>query len=1233
MCRFALCFIGLAHFVSVVSVDTAYFTTFNVSQTLICPENKACDIACTASSSCATLNVDARNAVNLNIACDGTSSCSTINVTGPNISIAPSANISISCNGVSSCNAAKYRLSNTYNVDINCMGERACYFADFYLYNASTISAICHNLAGTTSSSYAACRSTDFFADDSTSFYSECYENDCNSANYYVRNGHNATINLLEASTGKDATIYAADLDGTINIHCSAYMACYRFTIESETMTGDLNVYCTGADNSMCNAINVHGADMTGDLYFVCDSDVPQGCATANIYCPHTETAKCSVYCSGRQGNECQNADVYVMGPEYVNNGVLDLTCEGESSCSYLDIKCSYNPSNVFDSLYTKPVYNYYDNFWTCDDYQCGCPWANNANDNILCDAFVGSDCNVNCVNITNGGCEGIAINASLSTNLYLNCEPNTALYHDGCEGSAIICPQDVDNAICDITCIDNGCESVTILAPNGNNAQFSMHCQDTASCEYATIQSDAVDLDIELQCTALRSCRYMKANLSSVNTANISCTDENSCWELEMNLFSGPNMMNFQCGSSGNNQSSYSCRDSIIKAVDVPIDSTWNQYCLDGASCSGMYLDIISPVGSNLELSLQCLSAESCFNVVFAAPNGNHASVDCTGTYSCGHGTAPTWRLGWDFSNFSSVDITCNSSSVSKNEAACNADMALTNVGTVNLYCDQFDCAQHTFSMSNAGDITINCDGEQSCYLSKFFASSSDLFRLSCTGQEACRAVDITCPYTQQDACQLTCSDDYRSCYWFDVTVDDLYQYNYLNLQCNGMSSCTDLNFRCSGPKQDTLYSYDSAASAWGCADDACCPFKEELIGICQDNTDCTVSCVPGQTDCAGKIIDARNAASLSMYCEDCASSVIYCPLMNGKCDIECATTRSCDNTNIYYLDDVSYIDHHLSLNCSDATESCYYTTLYANKAGNIHFQSMASLGVTLYGSNARSMVIMCIGDSMNDVNGCNALKVYGESVSDQADVYCGDSGCVSAQFHFETANNINVLVSGDNAFYYSTVYASNASSLSVSCSYNSGSSCNNAYLYYPKTNGFLNCYGRGCYALTVYAIIDMNDITFSLNTCNECDSLADCFGSNWQIKCGYDTFSNSVSFYRNRCATDYSGCDCNSMVQTFNNTMYAEDHEHCYTWITTTMTPTINPSMNPTSIPTITPTMESMSPTTSPTSDDIVVASTRQNTDIVATDPQSSFAHDSRPLIFSFAVVLCSGVFVLCA
>eukprot|EP01083_Nonionella_stella_P236031 829374_1 len=182
MCRFALCFIGLAHFVSVVSVDTAYFTTFNVSQTLICPENKACDIACTASSSCATLNVDARNAVNLNIACDGTSSCSTINVTGPNISIAPSANISISCNGVSSCNAAKYRLSNTYNVDINCMGERACYFADFYLYNASTISAICHNLAGTTSSSYAACRSTDFFADDSTSFYSECYENDCNSA-------------------------------------------------------------------------------------------------------------------------------------------------------------------------------------------------------------------------------------------------------------------------------------------------------------------------------------------------------------------------------------------------------------------------------------------------------------------------------------------------------------------------------------------------------------------------------------------------------------------------------------------------------------------------------------------------------------------------------------------------------------------------------------------------------------------------------------------------------------------------------------------------------------------------------------------------------------------------------------------------------------------------------------------------------------------------------------------
>eukprot|EP01083_Nonionella_stella_P024417 67413_1 len=139
---------------------------------------------------------------------------------------------------------------------------------------------------------------------------------------------------------GDGGTIYPAGLDGVMDVYCTGSMACYRFTIEAETMSGDLNVFCNGTENNMCNAIEVYGTDMTGDLYFECNPSVPQGCASAKIFCPETLTSRCKVYCSGREGNECQNVDIVVMDAQYVNEGQLDLICEGSGSCYYLDIKC-----------------------------------------------------------------------------------------------------------------------------------------------------------------------------------------------------------------------------------------------------------------------------------------------------------------------------------------------------------------------------------------------------------------------------------------------------------------------------------------------------------------------------------------------------------------------------------------------------------------------------------------------------------------------------------------------------------------------------------------------------------------------------------------------------------------------------------------------------------------------------------------------------------------------------
>eukprot|EP01084_Bolivina_argentea_P052295 96049_1 len=1118
----------------------------------------ACDISCTPNWSCATLKVDARAAINLNIHCDGENSCSNMEVIGPDSN---TANVTVNCNNLRSCSAAKFDISSIHDANINCIDEAACYYTDFSLQNTQTVTAICNNIGdpAATSTTKAACRFTDFFADGTDSFTTECYQRDCANTKFYVRNSHDVSISMLGGYAGDGTIVYGNGSLGTMNIYCNARMACYRVAIRPEIMLGDLNVYCFGSENSMCNGVEVYGDSMLGNLYFECNSSVPQGCAGAEIYCPHNYEGNCSVYCSGREGNECQNVKILTIGEYYVNNGYFDLICEGQSSCYYMDIQCSYNPSNLIDpdNLHTKPVYNYYNNIWGCDEYECGCPWVKTYNNNDFCGNFEGMDCDINCANITSGGCENVIVNASLSTNLFINCQSSNTYYHNGCEAATIICPQYMDNAQCIITCPDEGCQGVSIIGPNGMNNLFEMNCNDKA-CQRTDVQiieqSNANSLDFNLNCDKPDSCRYMNFNISNVNNANVSCTAQYSCWLSNIFFTFGPNKMDLNCGSLYDNNTAewyMECREMIVHADAVAVDTIWNHNCFNKDSCWAMEVDITSIDAGNsiMDLSLNCPSESSCYNMKYSAPNGNSISLKCLNKYSCSH----NGYQGWDFSNYDMVDITCNSSNITDDrEGACGVKLVLNNAGNINIYCHDYDCSDMSVIMSNSGIINIDCDGYESCFSSFFSAVDSQLLDINCNGERACRATQISCPYFQKHLCHISCSNDYYTCAWIDILVDDDFFYNYLDLQCgNNSYSCQGIEFKSNGIKTLTTYLYNITSQGWYCDSDECCPWKQE-INVCNIGEVCIIYCNDnGGINCRDKVIDARNAGSLDVYCDNCEISAILCPLNIGPCNIYC---NKCTNTNLWQLD-----NNNISVICN-SSDSCIDTIINANNANHIYFESIAAYtNAKIYGNNAQSMTIKCNGNHLLDVGGCGFMNVYGTNINNFVNVYCGEpNGCVSSNFYFELANNIDIFAFGKNSLYYSNIYASNSSYFSVSCSYEpnySYSGCYWAYLYFPKTNGYLKCYGRGCDKIVIEAFEHMNDITFEMNGCNECISVDDCIYNGWEIRCPYDTYSDTTTFGGN-CGNP-SICDCNYIMNTLTDSFYSLHNEYCYSIPVTTQEP----------------------------------------------------------------------------
>eukprot|EP01083_Nonionella_stella_P146336 460103_1 len=880
--------VSLSYIRSASSVETQYFIAVNASQyqdqnqTITCPENMTCDISCAPSYSCATLIVNAANAINLHITCDGAFSCSSMDLTGPNSTISQ---LSISCTGESSCDQSTFRLPNANNIQIHCVNRSACRFTTFFVHNT-----------------------------------------------------HNVSVHLNGAyASGQHATIYANGLDGMMNVYCTGNMACNHFNIETERMLGDLNIFCSGSNDNMCNGINVNGADMLGNLNFECNTSVWKGCGHANIFCPLDDNANCSIYCSGREGHECQFAKIYVGHPSYVNSGHLQLTCEGETSCAFSDIRCFYDPGHLCSSGcddQTGLRYNYYDHIWSCDDYECGCPWPNT--NHSFCNDAIGADCDINCVNQTHNGCENMVIDASLSNNLYLNCERNSAVYHDGCEGSTIICPQDVDHAKCVVTCGSHSCQMTTVIAPNGNNAELYMKCVDDYSCQYTNvIAMNASDLDVHLKCEAEYSCASMNANLSNVDLMHVNCSAERSCESMRVNIFSGPNQMDFYCGSTNN--VSWSCVQAVVKTYEVPTNSTWNQYCLNTGSCRWMYLDVLSPMESHLQLSLHCLNEYSCADMVFAAPNGAHASIYCTDIFSCGMGSVEPYRMGWDLSNFSLVDMVCDSSnSATQNyESACTR-MMLTNVNTITVYCNAYDCAGLIFAMENAGDIYFDCDGDQACYNAIFRAGLSHSLTIDCNGAESCRAASIDCPFYSTNTCDLMCSGDADSCAEIEVFVEDEYVYEYFNLQCNTSDSCTDINFHCAGPRKDTQY----------------CPLF---------NGECNIYCSDTRS-CVNTFIHYFN------------NDIYY---SDHNITLQCNNaSHACLNTKVYAHRAGNIYFESITTNSSDVT-------IYGSYAKSITISCIVDFGCSnldVYGENVNDFVnVFCYGRFA-----CDSSNFYFESAHD---------------------------------------------------------------------------------------------------------------------------------------------------------------------------------------------------------------------------------------------------------
>ena len=515
--------------------------------------------------------------------------------------------------------------------------------------------------------------------------------------------------------------------------------------------------------------------------------------------------------------------------------------------------------------------------------------------------------------------------------------------------------------------------------------------------------------------------------------------------------------------------------------------------------------------------VNLTCTQQDSCSNTAIYAPNTDNLLVNCIETDAC-YGL----KIYGDYAK--NITVTCQGDATSSSYSACYQ---------LHIYGNFSD------------QITLICNGDYSCYYPYIFAYHANKLIIEVIGEYGSYNGAIHGEYVNESMI-IDCQSEYgeHGCYWTSFYVPS----NKTNIKCEGhgcynmklyaRNGFTDINSiswngctECSSIAnclnywqmycgqsyvyQTKMYSsycryyqngYTSNIDQCGCQDfqalaldtfintfdDICKLLLSDIVCGISDVPDCTPDC--SRSNCAGKVINGGDVVtSISIECDyngACQNTKIICPTTkNSDCNITCTGGGSydCSNLNIY-----GSTNGNINLNCTEGT--CSSVQIYGEKSNNIQFSCIGATcsSSTIYATDANSLEIICQKSS-----GCYGLSIYGKNL-ETANILCDDyEACYNANFHLDNVTNVSIKASGRYGLYNSNIYIGNASFSNITCI---GTAYSDAGCYYSDftinpANTILNCYGYGCYRITLTAkhseFKDFKQILFDKgDTCSSIDS-----------------------------------------------------------------------------------------------------------------------------------------------
>eukprot|EP00485_Elphidium_margaritaceum_P015609 CAMPEP_0202730382 /NCGR_PEP_ID=MMETSP1385-20130828/186613_1 /ASSEMBLY_ACC=CAM_ASM_000861 /TAXON_ID=933848 /ORGANISM="Elphidium margaritaceum" /LENGTH=624 /DNA_ID=CAMNT_0049396655 /DNA_START=16 /DNA_END=1890 /DNA_ORIENTATION=+ len=316
-----------------------------------------CHVTCDETEGCVEITINAEQAENLFVTCSGTDSCKQAVITGAasqstqidctasaacayasfDVGLSPTVSVTCAYSSASSllgapCLFATFKAQDSTNLFASCTDDYSCYYTNIWCPSSSTANGQCTidcdgGLAG-----FNQCSNLNVYIDDALT--ADHVSVDCRSFAAVTCTGTEFKC-VSDQYSGEQypstELVYSwrswGEMDCVDGACCPiAYKA---GVLDCSGQTQNCVIDCVSSD---CSNYAIDGSQVTSSLTVNCDSG-NGGCSFADIKCPTSDSAVCTVNCLN--ANACEK-----MSISAAQSQSLDLSCDGSESCSSSTVFC-----------------------------------------------------------------------------------------------------------------------------------------------------------------------------------------------------------------------------------------------------------------------------------------------------------------------------------------------------------------------------------------------------------------------------------------------------------------------------------------------------------------------------------------------------------------------------------------------------------------------------------------------------------------------------------------------------------------------------------------------------------------------------------------------------------------------------------------------------------------------------------------------------------------------------